>query len=127
MSRFRLIKEVLDEDGNGIVSDWIEKELSAAERARIDIRFNQIEANETENRNWLKPYVSLALWEIRVEAGNKAIRFLCHRLESDVILLIGCVKREQIKKAEEERAAERKAAFEKGILNVRDYPLPQRP
>jgi putative component of toxin-antitoxin plasmid stabilization module len=124
--RFRIIREIVDSDGAGFISKWMEDELTAQERAKIEVRFNQIEANQTENRNWLKPYVSLKLWEVRIEIGNKAIRFLCHRVSDEVILLLGCIKKGNIKGAEEQRATDRKDAVEKGELSVRDYPLPQR-
>lgn len=127
LGRYRIIKEVLDEAGNGLVSSWVAKELSSSDRAIIDVRFNQIEINETRNPKWLDHYVSLKMSEIRVKAGGKAIRFLCIEEGTDVVLVVGCVKKGQIKPADERRAVARRDAFRKGELRVRNYPLPQRP
>lgn len=125
--RFRIIREVLDEDGNGIVSAWVAKELTSGDKARIESRFNQIELSEIRNPKWMDRYVSLKMWEIRVDSGGKALRFLCEQDDSDVILVVGCVKKGKISSADEKRAAERRDSYRKGRLNVRDYPLPQRP
>jgi hypothetical protein len=127
LARYRIIREVLDENGKGIVSAWVAKDLTLGDKARIESRFNQIEINETRNPKWLDRYVSLSMSEIRVDSGGKALRFLCVEVGSDVILVVGCVKRGQIKAADEQRATTRRADYEKGITSVRDYPLPQRP
>ncbi len=127
--RYRIVREVLDSQDRGLVSRWAENELSIGDRAAIESRLNQIELNETENPNWIKYYKTLRMWEIRLSTGGKALRILCDKEKdgSDVILLIGCIKRGQIKTSEEAKAAERRDRYRKGKLNVRDYPLPQRP
>jgi hypothetical protein len=127
VARYRIIREVLDDKGKGVVSSWIAKELTNGDKAQIESRFNQIEINETRNPNWIKPYVSLRMSEIRVQSGGKALRFLCVEDNSDVVLVVGCVKRGQISGTDESRASARRDSYLKGNLNVRDYPLPQRP
>ena len=127
LGRYRIIQEVLDEDGNGVVSAWVADELSKGDKARIESRFNQIEINETRNPKWLDHYISLQMSEIRVDSGGKALRFLCMEVGTDVILVVGCVKKGKIKPADEQRARARKSDFKKGKLRVRNYPLPQRP
>jgi len=126
--RARAIKEVLDDRGRGIVSRWVEKELTNVDQANIEARFNQIELNQTENPKWVKYYKSLKMWEIRLSSSGKALRFLCEKeVNQDVILLVGCVKRGQISGTATAQAKERRDLYRKGKLNVRDYPLPQRP
>jgi hypothetical protein len=127
VARYRIIREVLDDSGKGVVSDWIAKELTNADKAAIDSRFNQIEINETRNPNWIKPYVSLKMSEIRLKSGGKALRFLCIEDGTDAVLVVGCVKRGQISRTDENRARARRELYLKRHLNVRDYPLPQRP
>ena len=127
LSRYRIIREVLDENGNGVVSTWVAKELTNVDKARIESRFNQIEINETRNSKWLDHYVSLKMSEIRVDSGGKALRFLCLEVGTDVVLVVGCVKRGQLTAADEQKAKTRKDGYKKGLLSVRDYPLPQRP
>ena len=126
MRRFRIIREVLDGNGVGLVSSWVGKELTSVDRAKIDSRFNQLEINQTRNPKWMDRYVSLQMWEIRVDSGGKALRFLCEEVGTDVILVVGCVKRGKIKDAQEKQARERRDLYLQGLLNVRDYPLPQR-
>ena len=53
----------------------------------------RIEINETRNPKWLDHYVSLKMSEIRVPSGGRALRFLCLEVGSDVILMVGCIKR----------------------------------
>lgn len=67
------------------------------------------------------------MWEIRLESGGKAIRFLCEEHADGLIVVIGCVKRRRIKASDEERAAQRRDLYREGKIDVRDYPLPQRP
>jgi putative component of toxin-antitoxin plasmid stabilization module len=125
--RFRIIREVLDANGKGIVSKWVADELTITDKARIESRFNQIELSETRNPKWLDRYVSLKMWEIRVDTGGKALRFLCEEDGSDVILVVGCIKRGSIKSTQETQAKARRDLYREGKMNVRNYPLPQRP
>jgi hypothetical protein len=127
LGRYRIIREVLDKDGAGLVSTWVAKNLAAAERAKVDSRFNQIEINETRNPKWIDHYVSLKMSEIRLKVGGKAVRFLCLEIDTDVVLVLGCIKKGQIKPQEEKRAAAIRDELKKGNIRVRDYPLPQRP
>jgi hypothetical protein len=127
LPRYRIIREVLDENDKGVVSTWVAKELTNVDKARIESRFNQIEINETRNPKWLDHYVSLKMSEIRVNSGGKALRFLCVEVGGDVVLVVGCVKRNQITATDELKAKARKEGYQKGLLRVRDYPLPQRP
>lgn len=127
LGRYRIIREALDENGKGVVSSWVAKELASADKARIESRFNQIEINETRNPKWLDHYVSLKMSEIRVPSGGRALRFLCLEVGSDVILMVGCIKRGAITSTDENKAKTRRDLYQKGQLVVRDYPLPQRP
>lgn len=126
--RFRVICEYVEAGGKRPVSKWLDKNMTVRVRAKLHARFNQIEGNETVNGSWLKPYVSLKMWEIVFNHDGVAFRFLCERIDNNVIMVLATSKNDQITKEEEARAVARRDAIKKfGDACVRVYPLPERP
>ena len=126
--RFRFICEYVEDGEKRPVSKWLDKNMTVKVRAKLHARFNQIEGNETENGSWLKPYVSLKMWEIVFNQDGVAYRFLCERIKTNVIMVLATSKNGQITKEEEARAVARRAAIKEfGDACVRVYPLPERP
>lgn len=123
---FRLICEIEEAEGKCPVSKWLDSNMTQRERAKLHTRFNRIESDEAVNPNWLKPYTSLRMWEIRFDHGGKAFRFLCEVTDDNVIMVLATTKNGKITKQEETRAVARRAAIKNGVAGVRIYPLPER-
>jgi hypothetical protein len=125
--RFRHICEVEEASGKKPVSKWLWKNMDRRELARLHVRFGRIETDQVLPEEWLKPYVSLKLTELKLDIRNRAIRILCWERGTEVILLAPDAKKGQIDGTVEAQAVERRTAIQEGRANVRSYPLPGRP
>ena len=124
--RVRHICEVVEGSGKTPVSDWIEKKMTTRERAKLHTRLIRIENEAVVTVKWLKPYNSLKMVEIRFGENNKAFRFLCEQIGSQIVMLVGTQKNEHITPQEEQRAVRLRDAIVRKAASVRSYPIPSR-
>ena len=122
----REIWEIELSTGKLPVSKWIGRHLSGREKTKLDVRFWNIESEPTVSKEWLRPYVSLKMVEIRFSPGGRAIRFLCHEQGNHLILLEATQKDGDIDIEVEKRAVKFRSFLLKEEIGVRRYPLPQR-
>lgn len=108
------------------MSKWLSKNMDAKCLARFHVRLNRIEKDETIPTDWLKPYTSLSMQEIRFDYGGSAFRFLCEQTGSNLVVLLATTKDCQITDQEEARAVRLRKSIIQGAASVRDYPLPGR-
>jgi putative component of toxin-antitoxin plasmid stabilization module len=101
--------------------------MDASTRGRFEAKLDRIEADETINPNWLKPYTGLSMWEIRFDHGGRAFRVLCEKRDKEFVMLLATAKDEQISDEEESRACRLRDKLNKGEASVREYPLAGRP
>lgn len=122
--RARQIYEVVEKGGRRPVSKWINDNLDAKARAKLESRFNRIEVDQTINPNWLKPYVSLQMWELRFSDNGREIRFLCEKTDKETyVMLVAATKKTKLTKQEEDRACRLRDLIKKGTASVSSYPL----
>jgi hypothetical protein len=125
--RFRLICEVVESSGEAPVSKWLGQNMNPSERAKLHVRFNRIEKDQLLPKEWLKPYKSLKMIELKYDLMQRAFRFLCHERGRQVILCGAEAKKGQISGTVENQASSRRDAIKKEEIGVRAYYLAERP
>jgi hypothetical protein len=125
--RVRRICEVEEASGKKPVSLWLSAEMDKKELAKFHVRLTRIEADETLPEEWLKPYVSLKMTELKFDLRRRAFRILCKERGREVIMLAADAKKGRIDPTIEAQAEARWKEIEKERAHVRSYPLPGRP
>jgi hypothetical protein len=101
--------------------------MDPRERAKFHVRLNRIEVDEVLPEEWLKPYLSLKMWELKFDCRRRAFRILCEKRNEKVIMLAPDAKDGQIDRTVEAQAVARRKAMKEGKMHVRKYSLPGRP
>jgi phage-related protein len=118
----RVVQEGLDDAKEGRVSGWVRRNLNPAERARFYSRINQIRNSSTDNPQWIKPYKSLRMYEVRVQPSGRIVRVLSDQLGDALVMLHPVIKKGKISGADEKMASDLRDALRKGKLDVREFP-----
>ena len=122
----RTVQEIKEPDGEGQLSDWLNKNMDAKERGVFDARIHRIETDEIINPKWFRRYKACKCWELKFDCGSKAYRFLSEQEGDKITVLVPVKKKGKITGADEERARNLKNSLQKGELDVRSYPLTTR-
>lgn len=123
---FRHICEVEEASGKKPVSKWLAKHMGKRAEGRFNARLLRMETNAEIPDEWLKPYVSLGLWELKFDYFRVAYRILCDQRGKEVIMLAPDTKKGKINPTVEAQAKARSEAIKKETAYVRSYPVPGR-